>query len=442
MKQITIFLAALLVLLSSCSEKDYLNAIPGESTALISFDVQKLPLLRSVHGVDIQNKVYLFEAPDGNLGLCAAVSSQKEITKWLEKLGKVGVCQPLEEYKDYHFTVFKGSWVVGYSDQALLMMGPVVGDAQFELRRQMVKYLSQDEEKGIKGTPIFDKLDSIPSRIAMVAQAQALPEKFVAPFMLGAPKDADASQVLIAAEMSTKGGVLRIKGETFSFNRKVDAALKAAHQVFRPISGHYGEVAKGAGLMAMQVNVNGQDFLPLIQQDKGLQALLAGINTAIDMDNIIRSVDGDMIITINAMDDEHLSMAMGAELSNYRFLEDVGYWKQSCPAGGRIVDWQHGDMKLKDHKAYQYISGNTSFYFGVMPTNPALFYSGTEAHKALQMLHIPASGDFDPRVKGEKMVMTISLAGLSGDKQEATTAITSMLKPLFGNISLIEYSLK
>ena len=57
--------------------------------------------------------------------------------------------------------------------------------------------------------------------MALVAQAQALPEKFVAPFTLGAPKNADASQIVIAAEMNVQKGMLRIKGETFSFNPSI-----------------------------------------------------------------------------------------------------------------------------------------------------------------------------------------------------------------------------
>ncbi len=45
--------------------------------------------------------------------------------------------------------------------------------------------------------------------MAMVAQAQALPEKFVAPFTLGAPKRYRSfSQVVIAADMEVKDGIL------------------------------------------------------------------------------------------------------------------------------------------------------------------------------------------------------------------------------------------
>ncbi len=42
-----------------------------------------------------------------------------------------------------------------------------------------------------KSSRLFAQIDSIDSPIAMVAQVQALPEKFVAPFTLVLPKDTD-----------------------------------------------------------------------------------------------------------------------------------------------------------------------------------------------------------------------------------------------------------
>lgn len=68
----------------------------------------------------------------------------------------------------------------------------------------MVRFLHADEDAGVKSSRLFAQLDSIDSPIAMVAQVQALPEKFVAPFTLGAPKDADASQIVIAAGMKVE----------------------------------------------------------------------------------------------------------------------------------------------------------------------------------------------------------------------------------------------
>ena len=221
MKNVFLYAIALLqiVLMAACSDNDYLNAIPSKSTALISVDMQttdgdgkrvdKENILKSMlHvenvsdcGIDVAEKLYLFETVDGNLGLCAKVADEDNIINWLNQLSQKHICTELTERKGFHFAVLKDSWLVGFSSKALLVMGPVVADARADLQRQMVRFLNADEDAGVKSSRLFAQLDSIDSPIAMVAQVQALPEKFVAPFTLGAPKDADASQIVIAAGM-------------------------------------------------------------------------------------------------------------------------------------------------------------------------------------------------------------------------------------------------
>ena len=270
-------LAALIATLSSCSDGDnYVNAIPGGSMALISIDMPQqakgkadsrlLSLKNMLHvddlsdcGLDVSAKFYLFEAPDGNLGLCAKVKDSGDLKHWLEKLSAKGICTSLSERRGCHFAVMKNSWLVGFSDEALLVMGPVVGSAQAELRQQMVRYLKAKEETGIKSSPMFACIDTISSPVAMVAQTQAFPEKFVAPFILGAPKEADPSQIVIAAKIAVNGQCLDIDGHTFSFNKAIDAKLQKNNQVFRPLEGHYSDFVFSDKLMTLFLNVNGRD---------------------------------------------------------------------------------------------------------------------------------------------------------------------------------------
>lgn len=445
-------LAGCMALLSSCSGSDYVNAIPAGSTALISIDMQKMAeenhlgdkagVLKSLlHvddvsdcGIDVSSKLYLFETADGNLGLCAKVSDEGDLEDCLSKLANEGTCSSLTERKGYHFTVLKKSWLVGFSDKSLLVMGPVVADAQAELQRQMAKFLNADEDRGVKGTPIFDRLDTISSPMAMVAQAQALPEKFVAPFTLGAPKDADASQVLISAQMNVKKGMLRIFGETFSFNKEIDDALKEAAKNYRPIKGKYVKSMPADAMAGIFMNVDGNKFLPMMRSNKGIQQLLMGINAAIDMDNIIRSVNGDMAIVMPSFSDNDLKMTMSAQLANTRWLADVGYWKQSCPQGSSIADW--------GKNSYFYTDGKTSFYFGV--SDDMQFFSGSDelmATYSIKPSNHPIASDLQKEIVGQKLAMVINLAK-SGSGNETMTAITGLLSPIFGNINSIVYTLK
>lgn len=447
MKKIAYLISCLMVLIfASCSDNSYLNAIPNESTALISMDpakmsgVNNMAVLKTLlhltnidkSGIDASHKIYLFESPDGNLGVCAKVNDENDLTETFNKLAAKGACPKPKERRGFHFTVLKDAWIAGWSDASVLIMGPVTPDAQPQLQQQMAKYLKQGEEDGITTSKIYEKLDSIDSPMAMVAQAQALPEQFIAPFTLGAPKGADASQVMIAAEMSVKKGIMHINGETFSFNKTIDKSLKDATKIYRPIKGKYINSMPKNAMLGMFLNVNGNKFLPLMHSNKGIQQLLMGVNAAIDMDNIIRSVNGEMAIITPTYGSDNISMSMTAQLENCKWTNDVGYWKQSCPAGGKILDWQKN--------AWYYTDNKTAFYFGV--SKDMQFFSGSSKEEAAQSIMDSKEqlGDnVKDIIKGQKLVMVINMNAMKGDK---AGAVTSMMKPIFGNLETIVYTLK
>ncbi len=454
MKKTRFFIIAslMIVLMSACSDNDYLNAIPSKSTAVISIDMSRLNgqeqeqnqehiLKTMLHvddvskcGLDVKEKVYLFETIDGNLGLCAKVADEGDVSNWLSELSQQRICSTVTERKGFHFAVLKDSWLVGFSSKALLVMGPVVAEAQAEMQRQMVRYLNADEDAGIKSSKLFAQLDSIDSPMAMVAQAVAFPEKFVAPFTLGAPKDADASQIVIAAGMDVKDGVLKIAGRTFSFNPSINQALVKSQQVFRPIQGDYVQSMPDDAMAGIFMNVAGSRFLPLVQSNQGLQTLLMGINASIDMDNILRSVDGDMSIVLPTLGADHMQMMMAARLSHAKWLSDVDYWKQSCPKGSTIGNWKSN--------AFCYSSGKTCFYFGV--TDDKQFFSGNDevsAESSIRPSSHPISKRVQNMIRGEKMVMVINLEK-SGGGGSAMQAVTGLLSPLFGQLTAVVYTLK
>lgn len=447
---VILYILPCLLVLSSCSSDDYLNAVPQNSIALVAFDgknfysnsstneqqsyINNLLKVKDLSdcGIDLSSKIYIFETVDGNLGLVANVKDDGDLGDWFNKLAKSGYCKSITERRGFSFTTIKDTWVVGFSSNALLVMGPVLPVQQADIQRQMIKYLEQDEEQGIKPTPIFEKLDSLNSPISMVAQTAALPEKFAAPFTIGAPKGADASQIMVAAEINKSGdGYLSIKGETFSFNTAVDKALKANKKIFRAIKGKYVETMSRDYAAGMFVNVNGKDFINLLHANSSFQALLAGMNTAIDMDNIIRSVDGDMAIIIPSIADGDNIPQMSAELSNTEFLNDIDYWKESCPAGSKIVDWENNSYYFTDGKLY--------FYFGV--SSDKQFYSGSTKENAYGSI-VKSKNALPENIRkdiiGKHMCFILNIDAIFGKDNNTTFSI---IKPLLGNVKTVLYSM-
>lgn len=442
--------------LTSCSGTGYLDAIPSESKALISFDLggmagyvnmkggDKAKAIKDLlHvsdpsdcGIDLSQKLYMFISPDGQVGLDAKVGDESDMEDWFNNMSKSGICTKITKKRGYKFTVLHGSWVVGFSDKAMLIMGPAVGSAQGEIQMQIAKYLNQYEDEGIKSSPMYDKLDSIDSKVAMVAKTEALPSKFTAPFVLGAPKDTDPSEILIAAAMTVNGKCLNISGESFSFKPSVDKALKAAAKNYKPISGKYIQSIPGDAMYSILMNVDGNNLINLLRSDKGMRAMLAGLNAALDIDNMIKSINGDVAIVIPQYNGDSPNFSLAAQLGNHNWLADVGYWEKSCPQGSKIVSWG------KNKNAYHYISKDENFYFGV--SNDNQLYSGNIdmlAKNSVIKTTKPLPVDIQNQLKGKKLCFILNLAAIGNEKKEIKT-VTSILKPVFGDIEAITYSIK
>lgn len=441
------------LILTSCSGTDYLSVIPQGSQAVISFDLagmaksanldaSKSNALKSLlHidnpdecGIDITSKVYLFESPDGSLGLVAKVSDDDDMETYFNKLSGSGICKKVTKTKGFKWTILKDSWVIGFSSKAMLVMGPTVGSAQEELKRTMARYLDASEDDGIKGTPLFDKLDAMTGDVNMVASVVALPQKIGTPFRLGAPADADPADVMIAATMQTSNNCLNITGSTFSFNKSVSSALESSAASYRPITGQFVPSLSDSDAVAVMLNFEGSKYIQVLRSDKGLRAALAGLNAAVDADNMIKSIDGDAAIVIKSMKGDKMDYSFAAKVKSDAFLDDVGYWKKSLPSGATLTDF--------GKECYHLSTGEWNIFFGVRNKN--VLYMGSSSKIA------SLSGQPSPKqlpasvantIKGKKQCLIMNLDAIAATQPTITT-VKELLKPIFGDFKYIIYSVK
>ena len=454
MKKYLLMMSVLITLiLTSCSGTDYLSVIPQGSQAIISFDLasmaksanldaSKSNALKSLlHidnpsecGIDITSKVYLFESPDGSLGLVAKVNDDGDMENYFNKLSGSGICKKVTKNRGFEWTVLKDSWVIGFSSKAMLVMGPTVGSAQEELKRTMAKYLDANEDDGIKGTPLFDKLDSMTGDVNMVASVVALPQKIGTPFRLGAPADSDPADVMIAATMQTSNNCLTITGSTFSFNTTVNRALQSSAASYRPITGQFIPSLSDSDAATVVLNFDGSNYIKVLRSDKGLRAALVGLNAAVDADNMIKSIDGDATIVIKSMKGDKMDYSFAAKVKSDAFLDDVGYWKKSLPSGATLTDFG------KD--CYHLSTGEWNIFFGVR--SKSVLYMGSSS-KIASLSGLPSSKRLPTSVtnniKGKKQCIIINLDAIA-ETQPAITTVKELLKPIFGDFKYIIYSVK
>lgn len=434
LKPATILYTLLLALLMSCSDNDYINTVPSNSTAVLSIDLGKAEgidgasLLNAVLrtkditscGISLKEKMYVFETTDGNIGMCASVSDADQLERILSTVaGKEGN-STLKKRDGMHFIMI-GSWLIAHTDHALAALGPITPAARPDTERALRKMFHQDENHSIVSTPLYARLDTMSGAVSFVGQAQALPEKLMAPITLGAPKEADASQIMVAAHMSFNDNTLLIEGSTYSENAEIDKALKQAQQSFRSITSTLVGTYDANNVFGMFMNVKGDELLPLLQQNKSIQALLAGINTAIDMDNILRSVDGNITISVPTLSDTP-SIQMTAKLSHSKWLADIGYWKQSCPRGTTLT--------TIGNNMFCYAGTGTSFFFGVTPQ--LYFVSGPtlqQCQQGTQPAAHPLPQMVANAITGSKMALLLNLKGFTAADHSGMSALIGKVLP-------------
>ena len=421
----------LLPVFVACSS-DYRSAVPQDSIAIASFDFGQISssgsigktvtdaALRMFHlddvgncGIDFREKVYAFETKDGYFGAVFCLSDKDDFKAWLSAQKKNGECTELNERRGYEFTVFNGNLMIGFSDEAMVMLGPVIPSDLSRLKRKMIGYFEAGEATDGIFARMTSKLDSINAPIALVARIAALPEKFVAPFMLGVSDEVSPNDIMISASVAVRNKCVFVTGETFSCNDKVSKVINAASRSYRPIGDGFIKKLSPDALISVLCCAEGEDFVRHIRRNESLRTMLFGLNTAIDIDKMLKSISGDCFFFVfPSMHNGGLDFQMLAELKNSDWLTDVDYWKKSCPEGTRIMD-------CADAGKFLLSSNDLSLYFGVNEKNHLyIATSGNLVENMEMQAEKELSPDIREVVSGKRLCAVINVGSLMEHRTE------------------------
>ena len=297
--------------LVACSDKEhYTDAIPKRSPAVASIDIARYKGIDSNHflnllfhigsgvsgsGIDLSRRLYAFESPEGNYGLCAAVADDGDLTQLLTKHG-----YRVADYRDVHYCTLGDSWLVAFSSQSLLVMGPVTPEGQRAMLRTMADYLAQDEDKGLRASRVYHRLDSIDATIAMVTQLSSLPEKMALPLTVAAPAEADLSQLYYAAGITTTADAVCMEGEIYAYNKALDAQISGNVKRLQPIQGRLTPYADSHNMATVFANARDSRLIDLLYGNKSFNLMLTGATDFVDIRRLMQGFHGDVMIGMPA----------------------------------------------------------------------------------------------------------------------------------------------
>lgn len=409
MKKLAFLFILLSTLIVSCSDSDdYMDAVPKKSPLMVSVDLMKYKgmdsnvFMRSLfhihnmttRGIDLAQKVYAFESPEGFYGLCCCVSDEDNLK---ELMGKNGF--KLSDFRECTFSVLGNSWVVGFNAKSLLVMGPVTAGEQRNLMVKMASYLKQDADKGLRASDLVHQLDSIQEPMAMVAAMTSLPELMRSSLMLCAPKDMDANQLYYRAGISVGSDYVQVDGAIFAKNHKDDVTIRD-YQIRQMdiLCGKYASYIDEHNFVSIFLNSK-TTMTELTQGKNDFDKLFSALNVGSDINyrKIFDTSSGEMLVSVPTHSSQlHLLVS--------RLTAD---WHQFVPA----------DMSEKPIG----VAEDGTFFMGIP-------YKEVVQH-----------GKWDAVIKGKRAAMLVNLAEL---QRVAPLPLLQSVHTALGNRQLMVLTVK
>lgn len=416
-------IVAVLVYLLMGQGSSYLNALPQDVVAVARLNVadfvdgldfneaeRKQLLVRCAQvddvselGLDLRRPIYGFASQKGDFGVVAAVADDDALSRLCKNYSEKGQVSEIVRQRGYNWTVVKGQWLLAFDSKKALMMGPAVGDAQDQLRSEMVRLLSQDSDESGEGKPLFKRLKS---GEALTAVMSPEPELLPSPVrsLLGYFGVHSAADALLSLSLEFDDEELEVKADVLAESDETKDVLREMESALRPLKGQLARYASATPPIWLTANVQGRVLLDKLRQTSA-RGLLVAFNLVVDADRIVESFDGDLAVELSqipsSLDLSALSnVSLTAKVASTDFLSKSSSW------GNAWIDVE----KLSD-KAFRLNWETAPLYFGV---EDDVFYLGA---------HPLAAGSSNAHLADEA-------DDIAGKRFFATAEVPALLSPL------------
>ena len=324
----------------------------------------------SLMGIDFSEPVYAFVVSEELCGVSMKVEDESLLSEFVKYLNKQGLCGKVKESNGYQWSSLLDNDIrMVYSDKVLLlMMG--LGDRMKVDDKMMLALMNQKADDSFVSTPRFAKMQELKAEdvqlYANLGVHQKLLEGGLNDLLPKGVKPQDCEGV---ASLDIRQEGLDIELMYFSTNEKVQAQIDADWGMLQPIKGEYiDKVPKGTKVW-VSAGVKGDLLLDMLKRVPKVQDLLRVANFGVDAEQMLRSIDGDVMLYGT---DEMNTLGIVAQLGNNDFMNQVDDWMASAKEYGFSLTMEgEGQFLLKtdDVDVHWAVDGH-QLYMGTEPYLP------------------------------------------------------------------------
>lgn len=312
-------------------------------------------------GIDWSEKAYAFVSAKEHFGVLLPVRDKDEVAVFFQKASEEGRCSRPEESRGYLWSVWDGKWMVGFDDKSLMALGPGLDADMDVLRQKILTCFKQEKGTGGMSSVLFRELETTEEvAFRIVSRMDIFPFFYGDEFMSGLPDHASLSDLNLKADVRfTRQGV-SLEAEIVSENSELLEYYGQLALLGGYLDGEYAQYVPDDAWAWCGLNVNGEMLLEQLRKYPVVRTFLLGLNMGIDADLMIRSVKGEMALTLDAPKPTgKQDYLLTARLAKQDFLKEADYWKKSAADNPSLTFRDFGKNR------FYIATEGLSTYFGV-----------------------------------------------------------------------------
>lgn len=278
-------------------------------------------------GIDLSKPLVGFVSPSSLFGIAGKVDDEDALVKALAKGGADGV----QQQRGYSWMLLKSNYLVAFNADKVLCMGPAVGAAQDQLRNEMYRYLEQDKKASGIESAYYDYVSSSNAPGAALLPLSLMPESLRKSVSQYIPASV-VNDVSVALTFDLGKHDMHIATELRTDNQEAKAKIGSFETLFRTIDARFADSSLENTFAWCCMNVDGQQLLDMLRSIPSLRLALIGVSMMVDIEQMIRAVDGDVVINVGQAPQEgkdKVQLLLTAQVGNTDFLKKADYWVNS-----------------------------------------------------------------------------------------------------------------
>lgn len=417
----TLLVLTLIMFMASCSDNDYTKAIPQNANMVTRIDFASIiseadfrnttangainlytgmimggkdsKMVREYLdkpeklGIDLRKPAYLFKTTEF-VGVTLDLHNEDKLTEFLDLLSKHKLVSKVREEGKISSCTIMGEILVAFDKNSMILLTSIDGGSMSNLRLAASSLLQQNEEASFASSEYFERLEDEgkDKDLACYMNMASAPESATELVDALTPDGVRPADVCLFGIADFTDGKATFTASIYGKTEKAEQALAETNKSFRRIRNDYINVpTDNLGVWAT-MGVEGQWLLDRLKSSKTIKPMLIALGRAIDIDMMLRSVDGDFTVTLPAdveLDTQTVpEFLIMSNVKDTKFMADVDYWQKSMKEYGAT-------MRKTNDSQYQLtyqqtvldwgLEGNTLF----IATHRQFMNNGTMQHTGI-----------------------------------------------------------